>query len=210
MGCLARDRLNCKMKAYSFVEDICKERFDFKIGKEIGYGAQGQVFEIEECPTRVIKISILYDVDPHLDLDIVFEKIQAVYEYVCSHQENNLGKIYEFGRLRTGSRPTANGPQDYIVYYSIQEKLASLSDDEKKVFKTICQALNDELELERTVEDIVKELSKWLKFDSEKTIKFYYSLGDLPFEHNDLRRQNILKDVNGNFRLIDFDLAEFV
>lgn len=198
------------MNAYSFVEGICKEKFDFKIGKEIGWGAQGQVFEIEDQPKRVIKISILYDVDPYLDLDIVFDKIQKVYKYVCSHQASNLGKIYEFGRLRTGSRNTVNGLQDYIVYYSIQEKMESLSDDEKKVFKTICQALNDELELERTIEDIVKELGAWLKFDSEKIMKFYYSLGDLPFDHNDLRCQNILKDVNGNFRLIDFDLAEFV
>lgn len=198
------------MKAYSLVEDICKQKFDFRIGKEIGYGAQGQVFDIEEHPDQVIKIATLYDIDPYSDLDQVFDKLQLVYKFLIDNRFDNVVKVYRFGRLRTDSRPTVSTPQDYIIYYSIQEKLQPLSDDEKKLFKTICQAINGELELERTIEEIVVELGAWLKFDSEKVIKFYNALGSLPIENNDFHRRNILKDAEGNFKLIDFDLAKLV
>lgn len=194
------------MKAYSYVADICKEKFSFIIGKEIGYGAQGQVFDIEGT-NKVIKFSYSFFFQ---DVDYDYLHASEVINFIIQERPNYCVGIFETGKLRSGVRAVENGTQNYTIYYTIQEKLANLSDDEKKVFKTICQLLNDELELKRDIKDILTELSEWFSFDKEKILNFYNDIVGMPILHNDLHRRNFMKDECGNYKLIDFDLARLV
>lgn len=194
------------MKAYSYVVDICKEKFPFSIGDEIGYGAQGQVFNIEGT-NKVIKFSYSFF---YQDIDHDYVDANEVINFIIRERPSYCVGIFETGKLRSGVRVVQNGTQNYTIYYTIQEKLVNLSDDEKKVFKTICQLLNDELELKRDIGDVLTELSAWFSFDKEKVLNFYNDIVKMPIHHNDLHRRNFMKDALGNYKLIDFDLARLV
>ena len=193
------------MKAFSYVRDIIS--FPFTIGPEIGYGAQGQVFEIVEDPTRVIKFSILYDVKFGSSLEFIFNKIKTIYNFIKNNPHDNVVRIFEFGELLSSSRVTVDGDQKFIVYYSIQEKLQTLSIDEKKVFKTVCDYHNGDLDCERALKQLLLEQAEWLDFDCEKVLSFYDSIHKYPIDNCDFRRRNIMKDTL-SFKLIDFDLSE--
>lgn len=180
---------------------------NISVGKLLDRGAQGKVFEIINQPDRIIKLSILYDVDPNQNLNNVFNRIERVYNFVIKHRPSNVVSIHDFGRLIEGKRETVYGPQRYIVYYSIQEKLLPLAEEEKKVFKTICQSVNNELNLTRPLEDILNELSCWFEFNKLKINAFMKQLSECKINNNDFHRRNIMKDASGNFKVIDMDLA---
>lgn len=189
--------------------DLVQDKLPVQLGCEISYGAQGRVFDILNQPDRVIKVSTLYDVDPVLDIDIVFQNISRIYNFIIDRAPHHLVKIYNFNYATSGARYTEQGPQKFIIYYSIQEKLYSLSEDEKKIFKTICQAHNNELELSRSLDDIFQELKCWYVFDYDKVKQFVSNYPHLPINNRDFHRRNILKDIHNNYKIIDFDLAIF-
>lgn len=195
------------MNPYNIAKSICQDKLGIDLVNEIGNGANGRVYDLPG--NKVIKISVLYDFDlSKIELDKRFATITKIYNSIVASNLACLVKIYEFGHLLSAKRDTAYGKQDFIIYYSIQEKLCELTDDEKKILKTICKWLDNELELSVRPEETINNLSQWLLFDSEKIIDFYNVAKDLPFEHRDIHRRNILKDGFGNFKLIDFDLAK--
>ena len=51
-------------------------------------------------------------------------------------------------------------------------------------------------------------LSSGLDFDEEKVIFFVNNFKKSPIIHNDVHVRNIMKDCDGNFKMIDFDRAE--
>src|SRR5271165_5683341 len=104
------------MKAFSYVKDIVN--FPFSIGDELGFGAQGQVFSIKEYSDKIIKFSIVYDVDPVLEIEKVYNNIYNVYNFVIENNISGIVKIFEFNKLLENTRSTVCGLQKYIVYYS--------------------------------------------------------------------------------------------
>lgn len=157
-------------------------------------------------PDQVVKFSILYDDFAGLSLDEEFAKIQKTYQHIIDNPHPTLAKVYSFGELYRGSVEIFEWEQVYVLYYSIMEKLIPLSEQEQKVFKTICSIHNNELEA-RPIETILSELKEWFDVDKEKILAFYNSLSSLDIDHKDVKTDNIMKD-NTNFKLVDFDRVE--
>lgn len=195
------------MNKESFARSIVKEKFNLDVQEEIGIGAQGTVFSIKNT-SNVIKISALYDWNKYKNFENEYENISQVYNFIINNKPINVVSIFEFNKIHDGLRKTYNGEQRYIIYFSIQERLNNLTEDEKKVFKTVCQSVNNELDSSHSIEAILKDLSSWYDFDLNKIIIFYNSLKQSRIEHKDFHIGNIMKDKNNNYKMIDFDLAQ--
>lgn len=185
------------------------EPLPFILGKCLGQGNQGIVYEDLNDTTKVIKLSIIYDDFNKISLDDKFVLIEKIYKYIINNPHSSVVKIYSFDKLYSGSQPIFEWEHKYIVYYSIMEKLNILSENEVKVFKTICDAFNKDLKSERSIEEILKEMKDWFDVDDKKILNFYNSLSDLKINNKDFQPRNIMKDKDNNYYIIDFDLANF-
>lgn len=180
----------------------------YNLGAELGAGADGQVFNILGETEKVLKLSIIYDLDYKTDIDFIFAEKRDIFSFLYEKNYANFAKIYDYGFLSSGKRKTFVGQQKYITYFYVMEKLIKLSEDEKKVFHTILshEDLNKVKtyfiqELDRTLRD----LSRGLDF-SFKNIKDFYLLAlTSPIKHLDIHPRNIMKNVFGEYKLIDFD-----
>jgi len=185
-----------------------KEIVPYKISKSLGYGAHGEVFSICENEQKAIKIAVLYDAYD-VPIDSMFTNISDMHTYLKGKRIFPLAAVYDFAKISDGWRDTVEGKQKYISYYCVTEKLLPLSEDEKKVLKTICDIYNKNVAQTKPIKNILNELSDWFSFDKKKVHEFYELLTKCPISHNDVHRRNILKDTNNNFKLIDFDRSTF-
>jgi thiamine kinase-like enzyme len=88
------------------------------------------------------------------------------------------------------------------------EKLFKISEDERKIFHTILSHEDRNIVKNYPLDKVKKMLtgmSYSLDFDYNKVIFFYQNLRDCPLQHLDLHVRNIMKDIDGNFKMIDFD-----
>jgi len=168
----------------------------FQIGKKLGDGADGEVFEYND---KVIKFSISFD-------DSYLQKIDLL-KCLKEANEKPYVKIYEFKHLLS----TKTKYQDVEIYYSILEKLNKISDDEKKLFHTlICHEDQNKIKTrsKNEVDKIIDELNYYLDFNKDKVILFLDQLKNSKFNHLDIHVRNVMKDSFGNFKLIDLDRIE--
>jgi serine/threonine protein kinase len=182
--------------------------FHFQLGKEQGCGADGQVFELLNQPNKVIKLSVIYDY-PWRDLTC-YRHIEEVLNYVMVVQPPAYVSIYEHGYLGTYNRAVINSAtlQSFILYYYVMEKLLKISDDERKIFHSILSHEDRGIEKNYSLEKIAEMLqgmNRGLDFDAEKIMIFYHNLRQARVLHNDIHIRNIMKDIGGNFKLVDLD-----
>jgi serine/threonine protein kinase len=177
------------------------------LGNEVGAGSDGQVFDIKGT-NKVIKYCILYQ-DYSNDLHFKFEEIMKAICNIRDYNPNICARVYEFDFIAYGSRRVFRGlDQKYVMYYYIMEKLSKISEDEKKVFHTILSHEDRGIIKnfkDKELKEILFGLSRGLDFDEERVIIFYNNLKNSPIQHLDIHVRNIMKDSEGNYRLIDFD-----
>ena len=177
----------------------------FKLGSEIGFGgADGQVFELLDDNKKVIKLSVLYQ---DFDYYIKYKTNKDIINYLINNNIPSFAKIFESQFLGEYSRVLFdNTEQKYTLYYYILEKLNKISEDEVKVFHSVLDS--DPLPILK-IEGILKKMDGYLDFSKEKIMIFCENVRDAPIKHLDLHPRNIMKDNQGNFRLIDFDRCKF-
>lgn len=180
----------------------------YRLGQEIGAGADGQCFELSDDKNKIIKFSVLYECS-HVNLDLVYNNIDKVLSFIQKNPNDAFVKVYNhtfagsFNRLSFG-----NNVEKYILYYYVMDKLQKITEDEKKVFSTIlshedCNKVKN-YSIEK-IKEILSYLSVGLDFDCKKITLFCENLKNYPVHHLDIHPRNILKDLNGNFKLIDLD-----
>lgn len=157
------------------------------IGSKIGDGVDGEVFSFNS--DKIIKISKV-DNDNKLEFDkvLTYLKLNVLYPYA---------RVYMFGYLE-------------IINYSyyISEKLNPLTEDEWKVFHSIVSHEDRNIVKnfdEEKVKQILFGLSRGLDFDAERVTFFCAGLKSAPVIHKDMHPRNILKNENGDFKMIDFN-----
>jgi len=169
-------------------------------GKEIGVGADGQVFELPN--NLVIKYSILFDYDNNLQ-----NNFNSRSNILNSINSSAFVKIYEFKKVLESSRLFDNKQQSYIVYYYIMDKLNKISEDESKVFHTLLSHEDSNKVKSYSIKEITNicnDLSKYLDFNTNKVIEFITNYQNSEFIHLDIHPRNIMKS-NEDFKLIDLD-----
>ena len=201
--------------------DLWKKAFPEKsfsfIADKIADGADGEVFELKADPNKVIKISILIDLDFN-GLRFLKNKCEHISNVLTALMQDNapFAKVFKYHNIGSFKRllsPRDNLiiEQDYILYYYTMEKCQKLSEDEKKVFHSIVSHEDRGLMKNFSplkLRQILFGLSRGLDFDVEKVIIFYESLLSSKIIHNDLHPRNIMKDKDGNFKLVDFDRCD--
>jgi serine/threonine protein kinase len=190
-----------------------KEYFSF-IGEKIGDGSDGEVFELVNDSDKVIKISILYDIfcGESKILEPKYLKLFNIFERLRLQKPTIYAQLYSHNLIGCFSRPyfidNKSIQQDYILYSYTMEKCFKLTEDEKKIFHTIISHEDRGIVKKfsiKELDEILFGLSRGLDFDSKKIRLFYELLMASSIKHLDLHPRNIMKDKNGNFKLIDFD-----
>ena len=201
------------MFVLSICKQLCPEKIPAQPGERLGEGADGEAFVIADDPTKVIKLSIIYDRFEVPPQEIYFKQIVPILDYVMLNAPPMCVKVHEHGFLGEYSRQMVSwrkGVQKFVVHYCIMERLQKLSEDEKKVFHSLVshedKNIKKDLSPEK-IKEICQGLAKGLDFDVQKVTLFCTQLCEASLLHSDLHPRNIMKDANGYFKLVDFDKA---
>lgn len=178
------------------------------IGNEIGIGADGQVFSLQNEDDKVIKFCVKFDHN-NCSLKNEYKKVNNILFYLSTKKPIAYAHVYEYGYLGEYSRSLYDGSsQKYILYYYVMEKLNKISEDEKKVFHSLLSHEDRNIKKNFSllkIKQMLSGLSLGLDFNSEKIILFCENLKKIDIYHNDIHPRNIMKDKDNNFKLIDFD-----
>ena len=183
------------MNIYKYISE-----FPIVPGKEIGIGADGQVFDLPN--NKAIKYSILFDYNQNIHN--IFNKRLNVFKTL---DENVFVKIYDYKKVLESTRTFDEQNQTYIVYYYVMDKLSKISDDESKVFHTLLSHEDANIIKDYSTQQIINicnDLSKFLDFNKNKVMDFIFNYKSSKFIHLDLHPRNIMK-LNEEFKLIDLD-----
>jgi hypothetical protein len=201
------------MLVLKLCQQFCPDKIPVTVASKIGDGADGEVFDIEGQPDKVIKFSILLEgeVEPS-SLQEEYQNTSDVLHFLVHNKIDYFAKVYSYQWMGEYTRIIwGNQEEKYVLYYYIMEKLKKISEDERKVFHTILSNEDREIVKNYTpaqVKKILGGLSTALDFDAERVTFFCDSLRGAPVIHLDLNVRNIMKDGAGNFKLVDFDRAE--
>lgn len=175
----------------------------FSLGKELGQGADGQCFEVQDNPKIVIKISAIYNDS------IRYNITKKIIKYMIYNQPYLYAQVYSYKHLGEFLLPNND---TYILYYYVMKKLNKISEDESKVFHTLISHEDKNIIKNYSpaqLNKILLGLQRGLDFDPRVVTLFYNKLQNSRIVHNDLHVRNVMKDETGNFRLIDFDRCNF-
>ena len=110
-------------------------------------GANGQVYDLLDTTDKVAKLSILFDkFEDNKTVDTEFDIIKNTYQFIIDNPNSSLAKVYDFKQLYKGSQSIWEWEHQYIIYYSIMEKLLPMRRYKTKIFQTICDIYNEKIE----------------------------------------------------------------
>lgn len=179
----------------------------YQLGEELGHGADGQVFEVLDDPTKVIKICGIFQLPNH-DLEQEYRQRSNVMHHMICDPSPIHACVYEHVKLGEFERTFDHHPQHYILHYTVMERLAELSEDEKKVFHSILshedRGLIKNFPLTK-LQSILQGLGMGLDFSENKVMVFLKELKMSKVRHLDLHERNVMRNADGDYRLIDFD-----
>lgn len=178
----------------------------------INGGLFGKIFDIGN--DKVLKISS--DKKEYDAIHLLLDEINKNYDWfkhfvnlplvICPVNENFYDSSF-------------NNEKKYVRYYFIFKKLYKLSTIEEECLFSILHMFDvsriDEIEIdyEDEIEDYYnKAIKETKKFESEinvdEIIRFVFNAYELSMEHSfyDMHIDNIMKDSNGNYKLIDLRL----
>lgn len=192
------------MYSLSVYRKYLPDQLPVRPGERLGEGNNGEVLSIEGDSSKVLKLSMLLTKEGDQSK---YRPIKNGLDYMVAMCPPAYVRVYEHGYL--GECPIGPSPcLRYIFYYYIMEKLHKTSEDERKLFHSILSHEDRGLKKRFSLEKIRKMLggmAKGLDFDAEKVMLFCENIRAAPVIHEDTHGRNIMKNDNGNFRLIDLD-----
>jgi serine/threonine protein kinase len=195
------------MLVLKLCNQVCPDKVKFNLFNKLGDGADGEVFELED--NKVIKFCVQFDYG-YPSLKDSYQKISKTLSYIQYNKPPVYARVYEYDYLGKYDREVfgTDKKQEYILYYYIMERLVGISEDEKKVFHSLLSHEDRGIFKNYSILKIKKMLEGMqlgLDFDMGRVIFFCEKLMQSSIIHNDLHPRNIMKDKDGNFKLIDFD-----
>jgi serine/threonine protein kinase len=200
------------MLVHKLCQSLCPEKIPVTVTNKLGDGADGEVFEYSEDLNKVIKFCILYETG-NKTLKHNYKYINNVLSYLIEHPVSTYARVYAHECMGEWARDVAwkNTTQKYLIYYYLMDKLYKTSEDEKKIFHSILshedRGIKKNFSNEK-IKEMLRGMSSGLDFDEDKVIFFVDNFKKSPVIHLDVHVRNIMKDSNGNFKMIDFDRAE--
>jgi serine/threonine protein kinase len=176
----------------------------YQPGERLGEGAEGEVLSIVGDDTRVLKLTMMLANPGHSDNDYRYQKMRDGLDYFVGQHPAGYVRVYEHGHL--GSCPLVGPPaMQYIFHYTVMEKLGNISDDEFEVFRGILEDDYDGLSPKIVEAKVAEMRSAGLDFEPKGVTLFADNIRAASVIHEDLHPHNIMKDIHGDFKLIDLD-----
>lgn len=202
------------MLALKLCQQFCPEKVNFSLSNRLGDGADGEVFELQDKPDKVIKFCVLYEYEGS-DIKANINGILKSLSYIKYNRPCTYAQVHDYMYLGESSRrlESLGKNQNYILYYYIMEKLFKISEDEKKVFHSILCHQDMNLKKDYSInkiKEMLRGMGRALDFDFDKVTFFCDNVKKIPLQHQDVHVRNIMKDKMGNFKLIDFDRCELI
>ena len=202
------------MLVLKLCQQFCPDKINFSLSNRLGDGADGEVFELQDSPGKVIKFCVLYEY-PDTNIKETYAKVVESLSYIKHSQPRAYARVHDYMYLGEYTRPVdyCKSGQKYILYYYTMEKLNKISEDEKKVFHSIIchQDMNVKKNYSISkIKEMLHGMGQALDFDQRRVMLFCENLKSVPLHHQDVHVRNIMKDVEGNFKLIDFDRCELI
>ena len=201
------------MFVLSLCKQLCPDKLPVVPDQRLGEGADGEVFTIVDDPTKVLKLGILYEYGK-IKLSKAYGNIDRALEYMIQTQPSAYVRVYRHGSMGVYSRDNVafrKGKQSFVIYYYIMEKLEKISEDERRVFHSILSHEDSGIEKNYSstkIKEMLQGMRRSLDFDEEKVTLFCDNIKSVPVYHLDIHVRNIMKDRDGNFKLIDLDRIE--
>jgi len=174
-------------------------------------GSNGEIFSINNDTDKVIKLSAIvgtYDQEKKLDID--YEHIETVLDFIIINKPIAYMSVFDYKYLI--SIFDEKKQSGYIIYYYTMKKLNKTSSDERKVFHSVLSHEDNNIKKRfplRKLKNVLGGLATALDFDMAKVLLFCKQINECLLIHNDIHPRNIMKDNDGNFKLIDIDSCTF-
>lgn len=194
----------------SLCRQVCPDQIPSSLGERLGDGADGEVYVMDD-PTKVIKLCVLYERGSLNIKQNYAKQISKVLQWLIDTPSHTHARVYELKYLGSYTREVVWGKQKYLLYYYTMENLQKLTEDERKILHTILSHEDKNIKKDFSpskVQEMLEGMSRGLDFDKEKVTFFCNNFAKTPVVHLDIHVRNIMKDTDGNFKLIDFDRAE--
>lgn len=164
-------------------------------------GADGEVYESNNI---IYKLSIIYDHYHCIDFEKKFSSTIEIIQSLVNYPDPAFVSVLKFENLLSGYREAANNKQKYHIYCYQMPKLFPLTEDEKKVLHSLIS--HEDNNIQKTFDvALATTLKKHLEFDLDKLVEFSNNISKSKYLHLDMHDRNIMKDMHGNFKLIDLD-----
>ncbi len=202
------------MLVLKLCQQLCPEKIPVVTAARLGDGADGEVFDIEGQPDQVVKFGVLYQTGSSKVQD-TYKYIVRVLDYLIQNPSPTYARVYSHGYMGKFSRAVtwSNKEQPYILYYYLMEKLYKITEDERKVFHSVVSHEDRGMKKNfsaQKVKEMIIGMNTGLDFDAEKVTFFCDNFKNTSVSHLDIHVRNIMKDSNGNFKLVDFDRAQIM
>lgn len=202
------------MLVLKLCEQLCPDKIPVVPGLKLGDGADGEVFEIQGEPDKVIKFCVIYDTG-NRPIHKTFKQVEDLLDYFTDNPASAYARVYSHGYLGEYSRPISwsNKGQAFILHYYVMEKLHKITEDERKVFHSIVSHEDRGIKKNFSpdkIKEMLTGMSVGLDFSVERVMFFCDNFKNTPVSHLDIHVRNIMKDSSGNFKLVDFDRAHFI
>jgi serine/threonine protein kinase len=168
---------------------------------ELGRGADGVVFSTDD-PNRAIKVGA-FRPHPSQTADFAWRNLARTLDFLIKSPSEAYARVFAYqslGSLDNGS-----------PYFYVMERLQKLSDDEFKVYHSILSHEDRNLKKDLSknkIYQILSELNRGLDFNLSEIMLFCERLKKSKIMHRDLHPRNVLKTLNGQFKLIDFERCD--
>jgi serine/threonine protein kinase len=164
----------------------------------LAQGSEGVIYTTPTQKDVVIKI---------MDKDFTrnsFSKIRKICFYLQESSFKEIVTIFDYGTFQKNK-------QKY--FWILMEKLKPLSKNERKEFKILKDIYHNYFlsKNSKSEEEWIEIIGVWKKkLKNKKTKNFLDKIIKLPVYHVDLFEDNILKDQQGNYKIIDINDLKMV
>lgn len=188
-------------------QQYCPDRLPANLGERLGDGADGEVFALTNQSDRVIKLGVILQRTSRSPED-TYQDMKEVLSALVDRQSNAYVRVHEYGELYRGSRPWGDGMQNFLLYYYTMDKLRELMPDERAVFAAILEHPDRIISSNCNPAVLERFLQEWcggLDIDRPRVMLLFDRYQSAAIEHQDLHQRNIMKDADGDYKLIDIE-----
>ena len=167
-------------------------------GNYLAEGADGKAYENWNDEGKVVKVGFI---DTMLHSMNSLDKLEDNFDYVYVNKPKAYVEVYDYGCVDCR---TCN-----VSYYVLMQKLEPLDGNETYEIPNIVRQVQQLVNSYKKTKDCPYPRQR-LHYKNQAHQDFAEAIWDSGIIHNDAHHGNIMKDSDGNYKLIDLDRLSFL